>query len=126
MNDTRFKIRHIFRARPIISQQPSQKYQAQRSVKRNTFIKNILHLSKEKVLFLYVMDNHSFHPPFYGTYCAGEVCFSRTDGKKVSLIMASTMVVDLDHFLANPVFDPCDAVSASIPSILIMLSPLIY
>jgi hypothetical protein len=26
--------------------------------------------------------------------------------KKVSLIMVSTMVVDLDHFLANPVFDP--------------------
>jgi len=26
--------------------------------------------------------------------------------KKVSLIMVLTMAVDLDHFLANPVFDP--------------------
>jgi hypothetical protein len=26
--------------------------------------------------------------------------------KRLSLIMVSTMVVDLDHFLANPVFDP--------------------
>jgi hypothetical protein len=26
--------------------------------------------------------------------------------KKLSLIMVSTMVVDLDHLLANPVFDP--------------------
>jgi hypothetical protein len=27
--------------------------------------------------------------------------------KSVSLIMVSTMVVDLDHLLANPIFDPC-------------------
>ena len=25
---------------------------------------------------------------------------------RLSLIMVSTMVIDLDHFLANPVFDP--------------------
>lgn len=42
-----------------------------------SFIKKCFTLEQGKVLFLYVMDNHSFHPPFYGTYCAGEVCFSR-------------------------------------------------
>jgi hypothetical protein len=26
--------------------------------------------------------------------------------KRISLIMVSTMIVDLDHLLANPVFDP--------------------
>jgi hypothetical protein len=26
--------------------------------------------------------------------------------KSISLVMVSTMLVDLDHFLANPVFDP--------------------
>lgn len=32
--------------------------------------------------------------------------FFRKDWKKAYLIMLATMLVDLDHILANPVFDP--------------------
>lgn len=32
--------------------------------------------------------------------------FFRPDWKRVALIMLATMVVDLDHLLADPIFDP--------------------
>ena len=32
--------------------------------------------------------------------------FFRNEGKKAYLIMIATMLVDLDHLLANPIFDP--------------------
>ena len=32
--------------------------------------------------------------------------FFRNDWKKAYLIMLATMLVDLDHLLSNPIFDP--------------------
>lgn len=33
-------------------------------------------------------------------------CFFRNDWKRAWLIMAATIIVDLDHLLATPIFDP--------------------
>lgn len=32
--------------------------------------------------------------------------YSKTDSRKVFLILISTMLVDLDHLLADPIYDP--------------------
>ncbi len=49
------------------------------------------------------LTHYSFHfifPAFIAFY------FFKKDWKKVYLIFISMMLIDLDHLLANPIFDP--------------------
>lgn len=59
-------------------------------------------------MFDYLQNYHSFFhyflhlsAPLFFAYI-----FFRDDWKKAWLIMLGTMLVDLDHILANPIFDP--------------------
>mgnify|MGYP003543681075 FL=1 len=47
--------------------------------------------------------HYSFHLLLPGLLCW---LFSRKEWKKAWMIMIATMLVDADHLLANPIFDP--------------------
>lgn len=55
-------------------------------------------LSNYQVIFHYFL--HLFLPAVFG------YIFFKAIWKKAWLIMLATMVVDLDHLFANPIFDP--------------------